>query len=220
MQGTSETEESRRWTLVGLVKLVNDNRMMLESLQSRLNELGSTSGALGAHLSLPERLRQLESDVRFSLETNRRLAHSLVRLHEEVITLKKEDRRCISKPWGALAQPRSERLQLSQTVCLILHLLGNDGAKTVRQISKVAGRSREHTARVMAQLAKDGLVAKTGNRTPAQYLLTEEGRDVVQSLVKDVVPRQYARRLPDVRPSSNGSRPLEHPSVNQSREVC
>lgn len=207
-QPAGEIGKSKPWTIAGLVKLVSDNRRMLESLQSRLNEFASTPNAHEPHLySVPERLRQLELDVQFSLETNKRLADSLARLRDELTILKSDDGGC-RQVRQRFARPKLGRSQLSDTVFSILDLLGKEGAKTARQVSKAVGKSREHTARVMAQLVKDGVVVRVGNRVPAQYLLTEEGRNVVDSSAEDVVPRQYARGLPDVRPSSNGSRPL------------
>ena len=52
---------------------------------------------------------------------------------------------------------------------------------TSRDIQMTLGRSREHTSRLLNRLYKDGLVDRNTNSKPFSYIITEKGREKINS---------------------------------------
>jgi predicted transcriptional regulator len=64
-----------------------------------------------------------------------------------------------------------------KTILEILEVVSSAGGKiTARQIQERIGRSREHTARMMNFLYKEGLVSRDVSERPFTYMLTDAGR--------------------------------------------
>lgn len=56
----------------------------------------------------------------------------------------------------------------------------SNGAKTVRDIQSVLGKSREHVARMLKKLYDTGLVSRQSDGKPYTYQLTDAGRQVLK----------------------------------------
>jgi predicted transcriptional regulator len=67
----------------------------------------------------------------------------------------------------------------STTIEILQAVSDGDGRATARQIQERIGRSREHTARMMNELYKEGLVLRNVEARPFTYSLTDAGRNVL-----------------------------------------
>ncbi|MFH0848253.1 MAG: winged helix DNA-binding protein [archaeon] len=172
------------WTTAGLIKRLNDQRKMLENIQSRLNELNSITDTQATDIpQIDLRLIGIEKNIEFVLLAHKKLADVLVKLRERVAQLERDvqdpGRHSSTRTFSALqARPSTT---LSKTGFAVLKLLSEDESKTSTQISRTINRSREHTARLMKHLRDQGLVTSQHNRIPAQFALTDEGRNALAS---------------------------------------
>jgi predicted transcriptional regulator len=76
----------------------------------------------------------------------------------------------------------SDRIVLVQSEVEALKFVSESGGKgaTSRDIQKRIERSREHTARMMNALFKEGLVERSSEARPFTYKITERGKEVVK----------------------------------------
>jgi len=61
-------------------------------------------------------------------------------------------------------------------------LEAGDRGATAKLIQTRIGRSREHTARMMNSLFKDGLVERSSEARPFTYKITEKGQRVARGI--------------------------------------
>jgi Winged helix DNA-binding domain len=65
------------------------------------------------------------------------------------------------------------------TMQILRAVTDGNGNSTARQIQERIGRSREHTARMMNLLYREGLVSRDVNARPFRYSVTEAGRNLL-----------------------------------------
>jgi uncharacterized membrane protein len=63
---------------------------------------------------------------------------------------------------------------LTETELSVLETIGKEGEKTAPEIQKLIGLTREHTARLMKKLYKDGYLERDTHKMPYVYRLKEE----------------------------------------------
>ncbi|MFQ5969487.1 MAG: winged helix DNA-binding protein [Nitrososphaerales archaeon] len=61
-----------------------------------------------------------------------------------------------------------------------------EGAKTSRQIERIIGRSREHTARLMKKLFEMGYVSRDMTSKPYTYTITDAGKTILSPQVASI----------------------------------
>lgn len=84
----------------------------------------------------------------------------------------------VSTPAVVVSAPVSGSYVRSEVEALRVVLEAGERGATARQIQVRIGRSREHTARMMNSLFKDGLVERSSEARPFTYKITEKGQRV------------------------------------------
>ena len=69
--------------------------------------------------------------------------------------------------------------QLTETELMVLETIGKEGEKTAPEIRERIGLTREHTARLMKKLYKDGYMERDTHKMPYVYRLKEEMQKIL-----------------------------------------
>lgn len=138
-----------------------DEKVRLEILELRLSREGRVVSRS------PSEIGQIAQGIRNhepTLETRLSDENSKVSALDQIVDVRAN---------AALVSSSSRR---DKTVTEILEaVMGGHGNITARQIQEKIRRSREHTARMMNLLYKQGLVSRDTNMRPFTYSLTEAG---------------------------------------------
>ena len=82
---------------------------------------------------------------------------------------------------AAIPIKREKALEpLTETELLVLETIGKEGEKTAPEIREKIGLTREHTARLMKKLYKDGYMERDTHKMPYVYRLKEEMQKILQ----------------------------------------
>ena len=68
---------------------------------------------------------------------------------------------------------------LTETELMVLETIGKEGEKTAPEIREKIGLTREHTARLMKKLYKDGYLERDTHKMPYVYRLKEEMQKIL-----------------------------------------
>ena len=69
---------------------------------------------------------------------------------------------------------------LTETELMVLETIGREGEKTAPEIREKIGLTREHTARLMKKLYKDGYMERDTHKMPYMYRLKEEMEKILK----------------------------------------
>ena len=69
---------------------------------------------------------------------------------------------------------------LTETELSVLETIGKEGEKTAPEIREMIGLTREHTARLMKKLYKDGYLERDTHKMPYMYRLKEEMKKILK----------------------------------------
>ena len=95
---------------------------------------------------------------------------------------KPEASRAIITRRSATNQSRSSEYRLASTERDVLNIVADgDGRLTAREIQQKIGKTREHTARMLNALFRDGFVERNMMMRPYSYTITDKGRSVLSS---------------------------------------
>jgi DNA-binding MarR family transcriptional regulator len=82
---------------------------------------------------------------------------------------------------AAIPIKREKALEpLTETELMVLETIGKEGEKTAPEIRENIGFTREHTARLMKKLYKDGYLERDTHKMPYVYRLKEEMRKILK----------------------------------------
>ena len=82
---------------------------------------------------------------------------------------------------AAIPIKREKALEpLTETELLVLETIGKEGEKTAPEIREKIGLTREHTARLMKKLYKDGYLERDTHKMPYVYRLKEEMQKILK----------------------------------------
>lgn len=139
-----------------------DQRVKLEILDLRLGRIGSVS-----------KETYYEGDKRESVKTNLDRPAPYTIMPSPVVAPKSpSEGRMVEKRGGGVGSTELEVLRIVQE---------SQGKATAKEIQGRIGRTREHTARMMNMLFKNGLVQRDITIRPFSYSITQKGRDLLRS---------------------------------------
>ena len=76
---------------------------------------------------------------------------------------------------------------LTETELSVLEIIDNEGEKTAPEIRKIIGLTREHTARLMKKLYKDGYLERDTHKMPYYYRLKEEMQKILKKRKTEIL---------------------------------
>jgi hypothetical protein len=151
----------------------------VEAYENRLNEINDAVTNNVPHFDekISEKLEEMRNDVSELKEVQERVLKKLV----EVEKIKKEDDVSEVKIKAAIPIRKEKALEpLTETELMVLETIGREGEKTAPEIREKITLTREHTARLMKKLYKDGYLERDTHKMPYVYRLKEEMKKILK----------------------------------------
>ncbi|MGD9130855.1 MAG: MarR family transcriptional regulator [Candidatus Bathyarchaeota archaeon] len=122
-------------------------------------------------------LEEMRSEVKGIKEAQDKVMKKLV----EVEKIRQEAYVPEAKIEAAIPIKREKALEpLTETELIVLETIGKEGEKTAPEIREKIGLTREHTARLMKKLYKDGYLERDTHKMPYVYRLKEEMQKILK----------------------------------------
>jgi DNA-binding MarR family transcriptional regulator len=150
----------------------------IEEYEGRLTDLAKVMGDVPQiEEKFSGQLEEMKSEVNGIKEAQDKVMQKLV----EIEKIKQEAYVPEVKIEAAIPIKREKALEpLTETELIVLETIGKEGEKTAPEIREKIGLTREHTARLMKKLYKDGYLERDTHKMPYIYRLKEE----MQKLLK------------------------------------
>jgi DNA-binding MarR family transcriptional regulator len=154
-----------------VVKRVEDYERQLMDLANVMEDIPQIEEKFSGQL------KQMKSEVNGIKETQDEVMQKLV----EIEKIKQEVHVPEMKIEAAIPIKREEALApLTETELMVLETIGREGEKTAPEIREKIGLTREHTARLMKKLYKDGYLERDTHKMPYIYRLKEEMQKILK----------------------------------------
>ena len=158
-----------------------DNKNITEKVEAYENRLNDINYVITNVPQLDEKfseqLEEMRNDFSELKETQERVLKKLV----EVEKIKKEDDVSDVKIKAAIPIRKEKALEpLTETELRVLETIGREGEKTAPEIRDKITLTREHTARLMKKLYKDGYLERDTHKMPYVYRLKEEMKKILK----------------------------------------
>ena len=122
-------------------------------------------------------IQEMRNEVVGIKEAQDRVMKKLV----EIEKIKREAYVPEMKIEAAIPIKREKALEpLTETELMVLETIGKEGEKTAPEIRENIGLTREHTARLMKKLYKDGYLERETHKMPYVYRLKEEMQKILK----------------------------------------
>ena len=122
-------------------------------------------------------LKEMKSEVNGIKEAQDEVMQKIV----EIEKIKQEVHVPEMKIEAAIPIKREKALApLTETELMVLETIGREGEKTAPEIREKIGLTREHTARLMKKLYKDGYLERDTHKMPYIYRLKEEMQKILK----------------------------------------
>jgi len=150
----------------------------VEEYEGRLTDLTNLMGDVPQiEEKFSGQLKEMRSEVKGIKEVQDKVMQKLV----EVEKIKQEVYVPDMKIEAAIPIKKEEALApLTETELMVLETIGKEGEKTAPEIREKIGLTREHTARLMKKLYKDGYLERDTHKMPYVYRLKEEMQKILK----------------------------------------
>jgi len=150
----------------------------IEEYEGRLTDLTKVMGDVPQiEEKFSGQLEEMKSEVNGIKEAQDKVMQKLV----EIEKIKQEAYVPEVKIEAAIPIKREKALEpLTETELIVLETIGKEGEKTAPEIREKIGLTREHTARLMKKLYKDGYLERDTHKMPYIYRLKEEMQKILK----------------------------------------
>jgi len=158
-----------------------ENKKVANRIDEYEGQLSEITKAVGDVPQIEERvsgqLRTMKKEVEDIKEAQNKVMQKLV----EIEKVKQEAYVPEVKIEAAIPIKREKALEpLTETELMVLETIGTEGEKTAPEIREKIGLTREHTARLMKKLYKDGYLERDTHKMPYVYRLKEEMQKILK----------------------------------------
>ncbi len=150
----------------------------VEDYEMRLTDLANLMGNVP---QIEERFSGQLEEMKSEVESIKEAQDKVMQKIGEIEKLKQEVYVPEAKIEAAIPIKREEALApLTETELSVLETIGKEGEKTAPEIRENIGLTREHTARLMKKLYKDGYLERDTHKMPYVYRLKEEMQKILK----------------------------------------
>jgi len=158
-----------------------DNKKIVKRVEEYEGRLVDLTKLIGEIPSIEEKvsgqLKEMKNEVYDIKEAQDKVMQKLV----EIEKIKQEVYVPEMKIEAAIPIKREKALEpLTETELMVLETIGKEGEKTAPEIREKIGLTREHTARLMKKLYKDGYLERDTHKMPYIYRLKEEMQKILK----------------------------------------
>lgn len=163
--------------------VLRQNKIIVERVEEyggRLNELSQTVS------DVPQIEKKFSGQIQEMLNEVEDLKAAQIKVMTKLVEIEKIKREAATsipdvKIEAAIPIKREKVLEpLTETELLVLETIGKEGEKTAPEIKEKIGLTREHTARLMKKLYKDGYLERDTHKMPYIYRLKEEMEKILK----------------------------------------
>jgi DNA-binding MarR family transcriptional regulator len=158
-----------------------ENKKVVKKIEEYERQLTGLTKVMGEVPQIEEKfsgqLKEMKSEVKGIQEAQDKVMQKLV----EIEKIKQEVYVPEVKIESAIPIKREKALEpLTETELMVLETIGKEGEKTAPEIREKIGLTREHTARLMKKLYKDGYMERDTHKMPYIYRLKEEMQKILK----------------------------------------
>jgi DNA-binding MarR family transcriptional regulator len=158
-----------------------ENKKVVRKIEECERQLADFTKVVGEVPQIEEKfsgqLEEMRSEVKGIKEAQDEVMKKLV----EVEKIRQEVYVPEAKIEAAIPIKREKALEpLTETELMVLETIGKEGEKTAPEIREKIGLTREHTARLMKKLYKDGYLERDTHKMPYIYRLKEEMQKILK----------------------------------------
>ncbi|MCW4015988.1 MAG: MarR family transcriptional regulator [Candidatus Bathyarchaeota archaeon] len=154
-----------------VVEKVEDYEGRLTDFTKRVEDIPHIEEKVSGHL------KEMQNEVEGIKEAQEKVIKNLA----EIEKIKHEAHVPETKIEAAIPIKKEKALEpLTETELMVLETIGKEGEKTAPEIKEKISLTREHTARLMKKLYKDGYLERDTHKMPYVYRLKEEMQKILK----------------------------------------
>jgi len=158
-----------------------ENKKVVKKIDEYEGRLTDLANLMGDVPQLEERVSGQLKEMRSEVEGIKASQDKVMQKIVEIEKLKEEAYVPEMKIEAAIPIKREKALApLTETELMVLETIGREGEKTAPEIREKIGLTREHTARLMKKLYKDGYLERDTHKMPYVYRLKEEMQKILK----------------------------------------
>lgn len=158
-----------------------ENKKVVKKVDEYERRLTDLANSMGDVPQIEERFSGQLKEMRSEVEGIKASQDKVMKKIVEIEKLKEEVHVPEMKIEAAIPIKREKALApLTETELMVLETIGREGEKTAPEIREKIGLTREHTARLMKKLYKDGYLERDTHKMPYVYRLKEEMQKILK----------------------------------------
>jgi len=158
-----------------------ENKKVVKKVDEYERRLTDLANLMGDVPQIEERFSGQLKEMRSEVEGIKASQDKVMQKIVEIEKLKEEVHVPEMKIEAAIPIKREKALApLTETELMVLETIGREGEKTAPEIREKIGFTREHTARLMKKLYKDGYLERDTHKMPYVYRLKEEMQKILK----------------------------------------
>jgi len=158
-----------------------ENKKVVKKVDEYERRLTDLANLMGDVPQIEERFSGQLKEMRSEVEAIKASQDKVMQKIVEIEKIKQEVYVPEMKIEAAIPIKREKALApLTETELMVLETIGREGEKTAPEIREKIGLTREHTARLMKKLYKDGYLERDTHKMPYVYRLKEEMQKILK----------------------------------------
>lgn len=158
-----------------------ENKKVVKKVDEYERRLTDLANLMGDVPQIEERFSGQLKEMRSEVEGIKASQDKVMQKIVEIEKLKEEVHVPEMTIEAAIPIKREKALALlTETELMVLETIGREGEKTAPEIREKIGLTREHTARLMKKLYKDGYLERDTHKMPYVYRLKEEMQKILK----------------------------------------
>jgi len=158
-----------------------ENKKVVKKIEEYEGQLTDLTKVMGDVPQIEEKVSGQLKEMRSEVEGIKTSQDKVMQKLVEIEKIRQEVYVPEMKIEAAIPIKREKALApLTETELMVLETIGKEGEKTAPEIREKIGLTREHTARLMKKLYKDGYLERDTHKMPYVYRLKEEMKKILK----------------------------------------
>ncbi len=158
-----------------------ENKQVVKRVEDYERRLTDLANVIGDVPQIEERFSGQLEEMRNEVESIKSAQDKVMQKIVEIEKLKQESFVPEAKIEAAIPIKKEKALApLTETELMVLETIGREGERTAPEIREKINLTREHTARLMKKLYKDGYLERDTHKMPYIYRLKEEMQKILK----------------------------------------
>lgn len=164
-----------------LEDILSENKTVTEKVKKYEGQLADLTTAVTTIPQFKEKFSEQIEEMHIEVVELKDVQERVLKKLVEIEKIKKEIDVPEVKIEAAIPIKKEKALEpLTETELMVLETIGKEGEKTAPEIRDKIGLTREHTARLMKKLYKDGYLERDTHKMPYIYRLKEEMEKILR----------------------------------------